>query len=58
MFSDYATKQDKEFENWIIFCKRVLNVRKYASTRTVSVELGKLPILLKTRDWLWTIGCN
>ena len=48
IFSDYVIKQDTEVEKLHnYFCKRTLNVSKYASTNAVSAELGRMLITHK-----------
>ena len=45
IFGDYVIKQDNEVEKLHhYFCKRALNVSKYASTNAITAEIGRLPI--------------
>ena len=47
-FSNYEDKNENEIEKvHQYFCKRTLNVSKYASKNTVNAELGRCPIMHK-----------
>ena len=48
LFTDYIEYKDSCIENvHNYFCKRSLNVNKYASTNAVKYELGRFPITHK-----------
>ena len=58
MFSSYEDTNENETEKvHQYFCKRTLNISKYANTKAVNAELGRCPIMhkawgLSVKYWL------